>query len=191
MSHKKRRTSRWVLPDQFVDLPFEEWRPVEEFAKYGFEVSNMGRIRHAIGGSVHLLHPNPNENGYLKVNLYVGRNCNTRRFHILVAKAFVERERPEQTCVNHIDGDKTNCRADNLEWCTYGENSQHARETGLLDKRREVNDDERAAILWELDCGKSATSIARARGLRGQTVYNIRNRGWAALKLVEDDLILN
>lgn len=50
--------------------------------------------------------------------------------HKLVAKAFVPNPKG-LPIVNHLDGDKTNCRSDNLEWCTYYDNHQHACDTGL------------------------------------------------------------
>lgn len=50
--------------------------------------------------------------------------------HKLVAKAFIPNPKG-LPIVNHIDGDKTNCRSDNLEWCTYYDNHQHACDMGL------------------------------------------------------------
>ena len=50
--------------------------------------------------------------------------------HSLVAKMFVL-NLENKPCVNHIDGDKSNNTADNLEFCTYSENNRHSYDTGL------------------------------------------------------------
>ena len=51
--------------------------------------------------------------------------------HRLVALAYIPNpmNKPE---VNHIDGDRMNNSADNLEWVTRKENVQHAIRTGLM-----------------------------------------------------------
>jgi len=74
------------------------------------------------------LRPRDGGNGYLKVRLYGGNaNGSNAAIHRLVAKAFCPGYR-DGLVVNHIDGDKHNNRAENLEWCTQQENVRHARE---------------------------------------------------------------
>ncbi|CAB4446471.1 unnamed protein product [Rhizophagus irregularis] len=50
--------------------------------------------------------------------------------HRLIALAFCPKGRGKEY-VNHIDGNRTNNKASNLEWCTQKENSQHAIQLGL------------------------------------------------------------
>lgn len=54
--------------------------------------------------------------------------------HRLVAEHFVENDDVEKDQVNHIDGNKLNNHASNLEWVTQSENMIHASENNLLNK---------------------------------------------------------
>lgn len=67
---------------------------------------------------------------YIRIALFKDGKRVWRNIHVLVAQAFIPNpdNKPE---VNHIDGDKLNSRADNLEWVTRLENHQHACDTGL------------------------------------------------------------
>lgn len=71
----------------------------------------------------------PNKKGYYQVCLQDKQTC---RIHRLVAELFVPNpdEKPQ---VNHIDGNKANNMAFNLEWVTNEENQLHAIKTGLWD----------------------------------------------------------
>lgn len=79
------------------------------------------------------LKPSTNHNGYQIVNFVNGRKNNkTYRVgvtvHTLVARAFVSGYKPGLQ-VNHIDGNKKNNKASNLEWVTGKENIEHAIKT--------------------------------------------------------------
>ena len=55
--------------------------------------------------------------------------------HRKVAEMFVEGYAPDYV-VNHINGDKTDNRACNLEWVSQSENVRHAHETNLIKARK-------------------------------------------------------
>lgn len=114
----------------------EIWKPIAGSNFY--EVSNLGRVRsnNYLGhGKTQTLSLNYDQKGYLRVRLYFGKHRKTCKVHRLVAQAFIPNplNLPE---VNHLDGNKANNRAENLEWVTAHENSLHAYANGLKENTR-------------------------------------------------------
>lgn len=71
------------------------------------------------------------DTGYFSVSLRTKeRGTKTFMVHRLVATAFIPNPN-NYPMVNHIDGNKTNPNASNLEWCDAKHNNIHAIETGL------------------------------------------------------------
>lgn len=91
----------------------EEWRPVKAFPKY--EVSPLGLIRHVESGRV--LHPSLNQQGHPKVNLVLDGRPYTRHVNHVVARVYLEEpKRHDFISLIHLDGQKTNCAAANMQW---------------------------------------------------------------------------
>jgi hypothetical protein len=93
----------------------EEWKQTE-FISY--DVSNLGRVRSMFGGNERILKPQSNGRGYFHVEI----RGKTQVIHRLVALAFCEGKTEEKFMVNHKDRNKTNNKAENLEWCSNSEN---------------------------------------------------------------------
>lgn len=75
------------------------------------------------------LHPRKNQKGYLRIDVY-GESCYVHR---IVAKCFVNNPNGYVE-VNHINCNKGDNGASNLEWCTHKQNQKHAFSQGRITK---------------------------------------------------------
>lgn len=102
-----------------------EWRPIKGWL---YEVSRCGRIRNARTGKE--ITPAKLWTGYLRVTLSNNGRRKGYVIHRLVYEAFVAPlELGKQ--INHIDANKENNRAENLEQVTAVENIRHSIRLGL------------------------------------------------------------
>ena len=119
----------------------EEWRPVAGYEGF-YEVSNLGNVRSKDrtrpvktrhGGYAMRrdrgtnITPTGNGYGYLIVGLRDSAGRKHRYVHRLVAEAFCYKP-ADAECVNHINHDRADNRAVNLEWLSQKENVQYSAE---------------------------------------------------------------
>ena len=112
----------------------EIWKNIEGYENK-YLISNLGRVKSLYdnkGRERELIRiPRIAKNGYYYVNLYKNGKSKTKKIHRLVAEHFINNIN-NYPCVNHIDGNKLNNKVENLEWCTYSENTRKAIELGLI-----------------------------------------------------------
>ena len=104
------------------NLPNEQWRPIEGY-KGKYLVSNQGRIKSLKHLKPRILKAFVNNKGYWRVAL--SKDGVSHHFLVsrLVAQAFCPNPDPETAnTVDHIDGDTSNNRADNLRWLSMKDN---------------------------------------------------------------------
>ena len=108
----------------------EEWRDVVGYEGL-YQVSSEGRVKSLerkdrLGRTVkeRILKPGVVGSGYLMISLCTGGKQKMFSVHRLVCQAFHENpdNKPQ---VNHINEDKADNRACNLEWCTCKQNLNH------------------------------------------------------------------
>ena len=110
----------------------EIWKEIKGY-RGRYQVSNLGTVRSMPASMTcrkKILKPHKSGKGYLSCGLSKDGIRKSFYIHRLVAEYFITNydDKPQ---VNHIDGNKLNNCASNLEWCTPKENIQHSVRTGL------------------------------------------------------------
>lgn len=106
--------------------------------------------------------------GYKQVTLQSNGNRKRYKVHRLVALAFVP-QTEGMTIVNHKDENKSNNRADNLEWCTvtynnaYGSRTKRSAETQI----RNIATGKKAKKIVCVDTGAIFDSTKEAERITG------------------------
>ena len=162
----------------------EVWRDINEYEGY-YQVSNMGRVKslerkipHWRGGEriqkERILKPITDHYGYQVVNLYAGGKPKKHKVHRLVCQSF--HDNPDnKSQVNHLNENKTDNRACNLEWSTAKENNNHGTRTersakALSKPVAQYTRDGELIKIWP-----SAREAERQAGFRHNTISNAAN----------------
>ena len=174
----------------------EIWKEAVGYEGY-YEVSSYGRVkslrrRVRCGENRHrtikgkILKPVAGSGNYLYVTINAKPlACKTEAVHRLVAYAFLGDRPDDDYQVNHIDGNKENNRAENLEWVTPKQNSRHAAEMGLMPHGErcatsKLTDEEVVKIRVLVKSGATRSKLKKKHNVSRGTIDAImQGRAWA------------
>ena len=138
----------------------------------GYTLFDDGEI---LGKDGQIMMPQKDEKGYLRIRLRYGNvdkyGACTYKIHRLVAENFIPNPN-NKSQVNHINGDKTDNRVENLEWVTNSENIKHAIDNGLQDNTSKVMNKLGGQIRTAVERGYVIKDIAERNGVSERTIRN-------------------
>lgn len=190
---------------QLIKLRMDEiWKPIPGY-EATYQASSLGNFRsnarplEYMGNRTRIwpagpVNPWNGNNGYLKISLCRGGKKLTFQAHRLIALTF--HPNPNGLpFVNHIDGDKHNNVAPNLEWCDRSSNMLHAYRTGLI-SNQPIGEAHHWAVLTVdtvlkakalIRGGMPVSDAARALGVSPGTLYSMhKGRSWRHIQLPPD-----
>ena len=162
----------------------EVWKPIKGYEGC-YEVSNYGRVA-SIKKNERFIRKLNKATSYLSVS-FKKRPFETRQgsanVHVLVAEAFLG-ERPSGYVIRHLDGNRYNNRADNLQYGTQQQNVddtiKHGTHRGSNNGRAVLTEAGALAVKMLLDRGVSQTEIADTIGVTTAAISAIKNgRNWS------------
>ena len=159
----------------------ETWRKIEE--RQNYSVSNLGQVRNDKTGRILKLHKGTS--GYYQVMM--GRKTVPLYVHRLVANAFIDN--PDNLPqVDHINGNKTDNRVENLRWVSVSDNcwsfGYKERVEHRKKKIRGTNGVETILFNSRDECA-NYFGLHKSRIEYGRTFVKGKMQGWI-FELVED-----
>ena len=116
--------------------------------------------------------------GYQQISLRKNGELKTLKLHRLILLSFQYRDDYKLLEVNHIDGNPSNNKLNNLEWCTRSYNIKHAIKIGLIKNKGEKNHNHK---LVEGDINYIRTSILNNKQLG--KMFNVSNSNISLIRL--------
>lgn len=153
----------------------EVWKDIPEYENI-YQVSNLGRVKSLPRKTNQtdkkrytkekILKQQKNMYGYMEITLRKNNVRKHYKVHRLVMVAF---HGETKLIVNHIDCNKTNNNVENLEYCTYQENSNHY----LWNRKQPKIDNYKKGIINLYTKGYSIKYLSRSYKYSTKTVKSL------------------
>lgn len=169
----------------------ETWKDCPDYVGL-YEVSDRGRLRSLYFDPPRILAFGSDSHGYPTVALSKDKQRTTKTVHRLVCRAFHGEPFSIWNEAAHLDGDRTNPRADNLQWVNKVANHHHQRAHGThmareLHPRAKLTE---AAVAEIRASSGPRRPLAEKFGVSVNTISDVRNgRRWTFGGSVHDSAV--
>lgn len=186
-------------PFPIVNYWNEKWERIDfpEFDnQIHYEISNYGRIKSFQNTQEGVLIQGSLIQGYQSLNVRFQNKSVNHYLHKLVAKYFCQQNNPKDTFVIHLDYNKLDNRADNLQWADRSKVTEHNKNNPsvinrlipLRTKNYKLTEGKVMLIKQMLKSDKSRLKmIAKQFGITHTQLNRIRSgENWKQVKLLDE-----